>query len=282
MKTEEIQEEIERTRDEMASTLNAIERKLSPRQLMDQAVDTMRGIASDQSRVGAVVRENPIPLALIGLGLGWLAVSGMSSSRRMATTDEEESYGSYESYEGVGMQTTGATPAGTTAWASPTPSGTSGYDYEASGYSTTPSGDGQSGIKQRASQASEQAKQKMSQWSRTARSQANQAADRTWEAYQEHPITMGFLAMMMGAALGAILPRSRAEEEMIGPQARGALRQARETAGDLAERAGQVAEKALETAREQGKEALREVTESSKDEARRQGLAGGPGSSMTH
>lgn len=276
MKADEIQEEIERTRGEMASTLDAIERKLSPRQLMDQAVDTMRGIASDQSRVGTVVRDNPIPLALIGLGLGWLAVSSLSSSRRRSA-DEEEAYGSYESYEGVGMQGVGVAPTVTTAWDSP---GTTASPTDYSGYET--GGDGQSALKQRANEASEQARQKVSQWSRTARSQASQAADRTWEAYQEHPVTMGFLAMMMGAALGAIIPRSQTETEMIGAKARGALRQAREAAGNIAERAGQVAEKALETAREQGKEALREVTESGKEEAQRQGLAGGPGSTMTH
>ncbi|MBI5162736.1 MAG: DUF3618 domain-containing protein [Magnetospirillum sp.] len=81
MTTEDIQEQIERTRGEMASTLSAIERKLSPRQLMDQAVDTMRELASDQSRVSQMVRENPIPLALIGLGIGWLAVAGSVGRR---------------------------------------------------------------------------------------------------------------------------------------------------------------------------------------------------------
>ncbi|HSV28326.1 MAG TPA: DUF3618 domain-containing protein [Candidatus Omnitrophota bacterium] len=302
MKTDDIQEEIERTRDEMASTLNAIEQKLSPRQLMDQAVDTMREIASDQSRVGAVVRDNPIPLALIGLGLGWLAISGMSSGRRSSRIDEEEGadYGSYESYEGVGLEST----TSSSAWATPSTTGTSasggyassmqsgGYsDYTGSGGGISTGGNGH-GIRERAgevagqarqniSRATERTRQRVGDWSRSARSQASMAADRTWEAYQEHPISMGFLAMMMGAAIGAILPRSRKEQEVMGSTARGVLGQARQAAGDIAERAGHVAEKAVETAREQGKEAIREVTEASKDEAKRQGLTGGASTSST-
>ncbi len=97
MTTDEIQTEIERTRTVMADTLNAIERKLSPGKILDQAVNTMHELAHGQSRVGHLVRENPIPLALIGLGVGWMAMNGKGIGKKGKKILEE----SYESMEGI-------------------------------------------------------------------------------------------------------------------------------------------------------------------------------------
>lgn len=311
MKAEEIQEEIERTRGDMAGTIDAIERRLNPRQLMDQAVDTMRDLTSEDTNVGRMVRDNPVPLALIGLGLGWLAVSSMS---RREEGVEAETYGyeggEYEGgYEGVGME--GAAVAGS-AWGSPGTtetarsseygygaysSGTSGYGADA-GYSSQESqGQGKAAkLRERASQmagqareslksATEESRMKMSKMTRSARYQASHAADRTWETYQDHPLTMGFVAAMMGAAIGAILPRSRTERDVMGRQAGQMLSRVRETAGDLADRAGHVASTAVNKVREEAKEAMHDVAQATKDEAKAQGLTGqkgGQGSSLTH
>lgn len=257
--TEHIEDEIERTRDEMASTLNAIERKLSPKQIMDQAVDTMRDLASDQSRVAQIVRDNPLPLALIGLGIGWLAVSG-SMSRRSSTPE-----GSYESMEGLAP-----------AWGSGVESQTYGSAGSAE-YTGSESRD----IRDRASQlagtaresvsrAADSTRGKVSEWSRQARTSANQAAGRTREAYMDHPLTMGVVAALVGAAVGAMLPRSRVEAETLGQAAGDVMRQARQAGSDLVDKAGRVADRAVQAAKEEGERAYRQE--------------GSPGttSSMTH
>lgn len=299
MTSEDIQHEIERTRDEMAGTLEAIERKLSPRQLMDQAVETMRDLASDQSRVGAVVRENPIPLALIGLGLGWLAISGLSSGRRRDA--ELEGLGEGGSTWG----TAGGTYEGTEygyAGGSPSTTYATGYGGEtAAPYTVTAeTGNGGAGstaadIRSRAagaagqareklSRTTERTRQRMSQWGQSARSSAYQARDRTWDAFQEHPLTMGVMAALVGAAIGALIPRSRAEAEYMGPVADDMMREAREQGSGMMDKAAQVASRAVDKAKEQGAEALRAVRDETRDEARRQGLAGDSptSSTMTH
>lgn len=276
MTTEDIQDEIERTRGEMATTLSAIERKLSPRQIMDQAVDTMRELASDQSRVGNVVRENPIPLALIGLGIGWLAIAG-SMSRRKGGSEAA----SYESMEGVGSSSWSGT-------SEVSGSGAATYGYapgaEASGYGTAGAadyggGNGQ-GVREKASQAGERARQatqgarqRVSQWSRSARSSASQAAERTWETYQEHPFTMGLVALMAGAALGAVLPTSRREREMMGSTGDELLSRARETGSEVMDKAARVADRAVQAAKDETKQAFREEKE---------GTSAGTQSTMTH
>ncbi|MBC7954102.1 MAG: DUF3618 domain-containing protein [Rhodospirillaceae bacterium] len=246
--TEHIEDEIERTRGEMASTLNAIERKLSPKQIMDQAVDTMRELASDQSRVAQVVRDNPIPLALIGLGIGWLAVSG-SMGRRASASE-----GSYESMEGLAP-----------AWGS----GAEDQAYGSAGSAEYVAGGEGHDIRDRASQlagsaresmsrAADSTRGKVSQWSRQARSSANQAAGRTRDAYQDHPLTMGVVAALVGAAVGAILPRSRAESETLGQAAGDVLRQARQAGSELVDKAGRVIERTAQAAKDEAERAYRQ------------------------
>jgi ElaB/YqjD/DUF883 family membrane-anchored ribosome-binding protein len=276
MTTKDIEGDIERTRDEMTSTLNAIERKLSPKQIMDQAVDTMRELASDQSRVAQVVRDNPIPLALIGLGIGWLAVSGAMGRKSSAEV------GSYESMEGLAPAwgSEGAGYGYAPGVESP-PYGTAGSSTEyAAGTSTAED------LRSRASQLSGQARERaseladrtrgrVSQWTSQARSQANQATYRTREAYQDHPLTMGVVAALVGAAFGAILPRSRTEAETLGSAAGDVMRQARQAGSEMMDKAGRVAERAVQAAKEEGSRAYEQ-------EAGTTSTSPGTTSSMTH
>ncbi|HTH15937.1 MAG TPA: DUF3618 domain-containing protein [Magnetospirillum sp.] len=255
MSTEEIEVEIERTRGEMADILTAIERKLSLQQIMDQAVDTMREFLSDRSRIADMVRENPIPLALVGLGVGWMAVSaasGRSAEARM---------GSYESMEGVGS-----------GWGGE--SGTAGYGSAGAGAEYAGAGaaerlEGRSHQAREAMQnAAERARSRVNQWSHQARASAYQAAGRTRDAYHDHPLTMGAAALMLGAAVGALLPRSRAESQLIGEKAGTLAHQARQAGSELVEKAGRVAERAVQAGKEEGERALRQES--------------GSPSSMTH
>ena len=85
---EELRQEIQQIRDEMNHTIEAIQERVSPQHLMEQARDAVQevthGAAADVARnardtattAGSAawntVREHPIPVALAGLGLGWL------------------------------------------------------------------------------------------------------------------------------------------------------------------------------------------------------------------
>lgn len=251
MSTEDIEDDIARTRGEMADTLNAIERRLSPQQIMEQAVDTMRDFLSDRSRVAQMVRDNPIPLALIGLGLGWMAVSAATSggSRARAAT------GSYESMEGVSPGWAGEGTAGYVP-------GVEGAAYGTAGSAEYPLGTGQGGTSQGTTteamrQAADRTRHRVDRWTRQARSSASQAADRTRDAFQDHPLTIGALAMAMGAAVGALLPRSRMEAESLGEMGGELAARARQTGSDLAEKAKSVAERTMQTAKEESERQFR-------------------------
>jgi len=92
---EQIRMQIEQTRDEMSETIDAIQERLSPKNLVEQAKDSVReatvgkvkemahnvsDTASDMadstreaaSDLAGRVRENPWPAVLLGLGAAWL------------------------------------------------------------------------------------------------------------------------------------------------------------------------------------------------------------------
>jgi hypothetical protein len=113
--TEAIREDIEQTRSQMAQTVNEIQERLTPHNIVEQVKETAKETASEaienvkqtvrDATVGKVenmvnnvsesaretssglvglIKENPIPAALAGLGLGWLYMKrqGNSSQNR--------------------------------------------------------------------------------------------------------------------------------------------------------------------------------------------------------
>ncbi len=88
--------EIEQTRADMSETIDAIQERLSPQNLKEEARDRVREVASeatDRARDAAMekaqgakttvmqtIKQNPVPVALTGIGLGWLAMSSRQQS----------------------------------------------------------------------------------------------------------------------------------------------------------------------------------------------------------
>ncbi len=93
--SEQIQREIERTRDEMGETLESIRHKLSPGELFEQALDYFKSSGPSQftSNLGDTVKHNPVPVTLIGLGIGWLMMSGSRDADTAPTGDTTSGIG---------------------------------------------------------------------------------------------------------------------------------------------------------------------------------------------
>jgi hypothetical protein len=79
----ELRQGIQQTREQIDETVDELERATSPRELIDQFIDVMRGGPGDFVRnFGRTVRDNPVPTALTGLGLIWLAASSHEDDER--------------------------------------------------------------------------------------------------------------------------------------------------------------------------------------------------------
>lgn len=95
--SEEIKAGIAQTRAQMEDKINQIQYRLDPERLKEQAQETVRGVVADSRTAMAdymrrhkeeissamldTIKHNPIPTALIGVGLGWLALEALSPKR---------------------------------------------------------------------------------------------------------------------------------------------------------------------------------------------------------
>jgi ElaB/YqjD/DUF883 family membrane-anchored ribosome-binding protein len=88
----EIQAEIERTRREMDGTLSAIEHRLTPGQIFDQGMSYLKDNGGTEfvSNLGEQAKQNPMPVALVGIGLAWLMATGRISNRNSNSGTEPD------------------------------------------------------------------------------------------------------------------------------------------------------------------------------------------------
>jgi len=112
--TLEIRAEIEQTRSEMSATIDAIQERLNPQNIVEQAKETVREATvgrvenmvsevKDTARetgnsVLDMIQKNPVPAAAIGLGLGWLLTRGGGDSGN-GSNAYPASYNTYPSPE---------------------------------------------------------------------------------------------------------------------------------------------------------------------------------------
>jgi hypothetical protein len=81
--SEQIEREAEETRWQLAGTLEELRDRMTPGRVVDQLVDYTRdGPAAEFLRnLGRGVRENPMPLVLIGIGIAWFMLASSRTSR---------------------------------------------------------------------------------------------------------------------------------------------------------------------------------------------------------
>lgn len=96
-------DKLERTADQIRAdldrTLDALERKLSPSQLLDRSLQYLRDHGGDLTRnVGEVVRSNPVPVALAVAGIGWLIASSLRSRNSSDEANYDEGFGDESPY----------------------------------------------------------------------------------------------------------------------------------------------------------------------------------------
>ncbi|HKR21542.1 MAG TPA: DUF3618 domain-containing protein [Pyrinomonadaceae bacterium] len=254
--TERIKAEIEDTRAEMGQTINEIQERLSPEHIMGQVKETVREatigkVEKVMDRVGEtisnvtepamdamgragetlkttgssitnMVRENPIPCALIGLGLGMYVV------RRMRGGDGRTSRSrAYQPEFEAGM-------------AMPRRSGM-GRQYYSSGEYAGASrqyGAGRNALMNMKGTAGEWAHgtaETVSHLGHQAKEQAFRAGRGLQHLLEENPLAVGAAAVAVGAVVGLALPATRIEHEYMG-----------EASEKLVDRAQQVARDAMD------------------------------------
>ncbi len=223
--TDQLRANIEDTRADMSQTLNEIQERLSPENLVDQVKETVReatigkvenfvgqvgetlsGVTEPAremaGRAGNAIKEvgttvadkiwnNPIPMALIGLGVGMLVVRNFSGRSYDSSTSSRR-----QTYEG----------------------GTGTLNQ----------------VKETASDLASRSTDALSNLGTKAKDSASAVTTRFERMMHDNPLAVGAVAMAAGTAVGLCLPSTRLESEYIG-----------ETGDRLVERVEDVARDAL-------------------------------------
>lgn len=170
---EEIERRIEATRQQLNATLNALQNKLDPGELMDTVWTYLRGNSSELGKsLVETVRANPIPVLLLGVGVSWLALGGSVPGRpglwrgRHPEDEYTQSYDSNLGYEGGRAEA---------------------YPPGAVGYSTA-SGGGMTG---KAKESWQAAKEKVSEAAAKVKGRTSEMADKITDRTKETMEHMG-------------------------------------------------------------------------------------------
>jgi ElaB/YqjD/DUF883 family membrane-anchored ribosome-binding protein len=232
----ELEREVEDARGRIDRTVEALKDKMQPRELFDEATRIMGG-TSNKVLTTAVeqLRENPIPIALIGLGVAWLAIS---QTRRIGATAGGYAEGYYPTYEGYDEDEGLRAKVRARAEAAKAKLADTAEKAKAKlSQAQTQAGDGVAQARGKVSEYTHLAQEKAGEYGRVARARFDETLD-------HEPLVIGAIGLAVGAAIGAALPSTPVERRYIGParsKAADAAKASLDEVKDVAQRAyGQV------------------------------------------
>ncbi|MBX9751224.1 MAG: DUF3618 domain-containing protein [Roseococcus sp.] len=274
-----IEEDVERARATVSDTLDALRGKLAPGQIVEELVDGMAdfargsGGASFARNLGGAVRDNPLPVLLIGAGLGWLMLANggagqgtparRDSSSRFYPYGEEQPSGTSEAVE----KTSGAAGEVASSVGAAVGDAASRVGDAASRLGSYVE-DAASRVADAGSKLINGAKESGASVTDGAAAAGRSAASTTREAWssasgllENQPLLVGLLGVAVGAALGAALPRTQTEDELLGEAADAATARVREFASGTAEQLRAAAGEHLDHATHAASEGYAKVKE---------------------
>jgi hypothetical protein len=243
---EELERELGRTRADLNETLHAIERRFSREQLVDQALDYLRGGPREfASNLANQARDNPIPVVLTAIGLGWL----MAAGQRAPHGPEYTSEGLPESGPSVKTRGKEAVEKGKEAYGSAAESmhhlgETVGEKSEAlretMGEKFSGAHEGMERARKGLRFRARAVASGMRRGSEGTASGIRHSGEKTRDTFsyllREQPLTLAALGIALGAGLAAGLPTTRRERETFGPVRDETVNRAREVGREQMEK----------------------------------------------
>jgi ElaB/YqjD/DUF883 family membrane-anchored ribosome-binding protein len=262
--------EAEATRHSLANSLNEINQRLTPGQVFDEVLTYAKGGGGTFARAFSnAVRENPMPSLLIGtgcmmflsekLGVTQKLAEGRRASARRAThayESDEEGGGIAEAAKERVSSAAASVKQGVAA-VGDTILDASMRARETSQEMTEGVAQSIEQAKQRAETVRHQIAEKAARTGEQARMAGRQVKDTATELLHEQPMLMAGIGLALGAAIAALLPTTRVEDEWMG-----------ETSDSLKKQIGKTAAQQFETAKNTAGELVKEA----KNVAEREGL----------
>jgi gas vesicle protein len=275
----QLEREVESQRRRVEQTIGELQDRLSPGQLVDQALSyTKHGGGQFAGNLGRTVTANPLPVTLLGVGLAWLMASGKNGAQHGDGKDRGESYPLATTTSG-GLQRVSHSVDQSGDWysefvddagrkyraksdstgqrighfADETGKLFSGFIDEAgnrvkqfrdeAGNSLDSAGGWAShtwhDIRDAVSGRASGVADSASHLTSDMQDQADRLRRRMIRTFEQQPLIAGALAFAAGAALAAALPHTREEDEMLG-----------DTADRIKDEAGSAAERLYDEGKE--------------------------------
>jgi len=242
-RTSEIRQEIEQTREEMSETVNAIQDRLRPRNIVANATEQIKQkttekvrdmtesagetarYVGDRSRdaVGGLmgtIREHPVPAMMATFGIAWLAFAGSGKRSRMS----EQRYDSERyrrPYRGSEYR--------------------SEYRAEPGAYDNTWTSSEAGNVGERGRDYTSGASDRLRETGRRAQNQMQRAMS-------QNPLLVGAGALLVGAAFGLAIPETETENEWMGETRDEVVDRAQDMARDAVTKVQDVATQVKDTA----------------------------------
>lgn len=237
---DEIEREIERERAGLTDTLDELQNKFSVETIARQFSDHFREHGGDIGRsVSEAVKRNPVALALTGVGLAWMMLGKKSESghsRLDADTDnvglrsdrDSKDHGPVGSVRQNNSRPThrpARNPTGTApTWARRIGDNDDNGDADDESLNDRAAAlfkqlsEGTETLSDQARDRVMYARRRAVEASDTVRDCGRQGRERALDLFEQQPLIAGALAVAVGAAVGAALPRSRTEDHYFGEQ----------------------------------------------------------------
>jgi Protein of unknown function (DUF3618) len=201
----EIRSEIEQTREDLSETVDAIQEKLRPANVVATAAaattDKVKDMASNAAQTAEDwweesggnslvnrIRNNPIPAMMAGVGLAWLAFGNGATTRYQYSTGDASARREADRVRRASIGA-GRAPQGTVA----------------------------------------------------ARDALRRGQHRLQSMIQEYPLAVGAAAVLVGASLGMAVPETEQENQLMGEASESARQRAEEAATGVVDRAKEAA-----------------------------------------
>jgi hypothetical protein len=282
----QLEREAEETRSELARTLDELRGRITPGQLIDEAVDYARETTGGEffRNLSRQVAANPLPVALIGAGVSWLALakgkSGVAGSRdgspgRAAEWSTAAGHRANEAAsraaDMAGSWSDSAADTADRATSSMADAGTAMGERASAAYESMTEGAAstydsmRSGATDTASRVGGAAADAYGRFADTAGRTSSAIAQSASDAGQRvagfgtdalafcrsQPLVLAGLGLALGAVLGAIMPPTDAEDRLMGDTSDRLKDKARGAAEEQIEKAKTAVEGGIEQAQTQ-------------------------------
>jgi hypothetical protein len=223
---EALEQEINAKRASISNIVDSLESRFTPGQLFDQALAYTKGNGGEFfQNLGTTIKNNPVPTALTGLGLAWLAIN---QNKPFNPGTARSGPGLADTISGMVGQVAGAVShAGERLHGATDTALAKGQQLKKG------AGDLSHGASASVSATAGELNENVHNATHQLADQATHLKGQLDTLLKEQPLVMAAIGIALGAAIGAALPSTQKEDELMGDASDNAMAKAKSTGEEL-------------------------------------------------